>query len=84
MELASDTKTVNIDNNAELYSSDLSDEVSGLDRNQITEQTLKRDFTKSTVIVKSNEIDNKLSLEKTIEGSTQRLAYCLKKPSNPV
>ncbi|KAF0520579.1 hypothetical protein F8M41_016225 [Gigaspora margarita] len=84
LELASDTKTVNIDNNAELYSSDLSDEVSGLDRNQITEQTLKRDFTKSTVIVKSNEIDNKLSLEKTIEGSTQRLAYCLKKPSNPV
>ncbi|CAG8747773.1 11383_t:CDS:1, partial [Ambispora leptoticha] len=50
LELASDTKTVNIDNNAELYSSDSSDEVSGLDRNQITEQTLKRDFTKSTVI----------------------------------
>ncbi|RIB07604.1 hypothetical protein C2G38_417445 [Gigaspora rosea] len=79
LELASDTKTVNIDNNAELYSSDLSDEVSGLDRNQITEQTLKQDFTKSTVIVKSNEIDNELSLEKTIEGSTQRLAYWFEK-----
>ncbi|CAG8732333.1 17585_t:CDS:1, partial [Racocetra fulgida] len=79
LELASDTKTVNIDNNAELYSSDLSDEVSGLDRNQITEQTLKQDFTKSTVIVKSNEIDNELSLEKIIEGSTQRLAYWFEK-----
>ncbi|CAG8555457.1 3576_t:CDS:2, partial [Racocetra fulgida] len=79
LELASDTKTVNIDNNAELYSSDSSDEVSGLDRNQITEQTLKRDFTKSTVIVKSNEIDNELSLEKTTEDSTQRLAYWFEK-----
>ncbi|CAG8593417.1 4136_t:CDS:2 [Dentiscutata heterogama] len=79
LELASDTKTVNIDNNAELYSSDSSDEVSGLDRNQITEQTLKRDFTKSTVIVKSNEIDNELSLEKTTGDSTQRLAYWFEK-----
>ncbi|CAG8653638.1 8838_t:CDS:1, partial [Diversispora eburnea] len=86
LELACDIKTVDIganqppaDNNTELYSSDSSDEVSGLDRNQITEQTLKRDFTKPIIITKSIEIDDKLSLEKIIEGSTQRLAYWFEK-----
>ncbi|CAG8713065.1 16105_t:CDS:2, partial [Racocetra fulgida] len=78
LELASYTKTVNI-NSAELYSSDSSDEVSELDRNQITEQILKQDFIKSTVIAKSNGIDNELSLEKTIEGSMQCLAYWFEK-----
>ncbi|RHZ49854.1 hypothetical protein Glove_510g16 [Diversispora epigaea] len=86
LELACDIKTVDIganqppaDNNTELYSSDSSDEVSGLDRNQITEQTLKWDFTKPIIITKSIEIDDKLSLEKIIEGSTQRLAYWFEK-----
>ncbi|CAG8595111.1 9663_t:CDS:2 [Diversispora eburnea] len=74
LELLYDTKTVNIGNDAELYS-DSSDEIPGLDRNQVTEQTLKRDLIKSTAMAESNEHYPK----KVIEDSTQSLTYWFEK-----
>jgi len=54
----------------------------GLDRNQVTEQTLKRDLTKSTVIAESIEMDDEHSSKNSIEGSTQSLAYWFEKAIN--
>src|SRR4051794_13104918 len=46
-----------------------------LDRNQLTEQILKRDLSRPISSVASVELHDKSVLNNAIEGSTQRLAY---------
>ena len=46
-----------------------------LDRNQVTEQILKRDLSRPISLVSSVEPHDKSILNNAIEGSTQRLAY---------
>ncbi|CAB5383578.1 unnamed protein product [Rhizophagus irregularis] len=46
-----------------------------LDRNQVTEQILKRDLSRPISSVASVELHDKSILNNAIEGSTQRLAY---------
>ena len=58
-----------------------SDEMSGpiatqsLDRNQLTEQILKHDLSRTISSVASVELHDESILNNAIEGSTQRLAY---------
>ncbi|RGB21708.1 hypothetical protein C1646_777457 [Rhizophagus diaphanus] len=58
-----------------------SDEMSGpiaiqpLDRNQVTEQTLKHELSKPISLVASVELHDESILNNAIEGSMQRLAY---------
>ncbi|CAI2191659.1 11182_t:CDS:2, partial [Funneliformis geosporum] len=59
----------------------LSDEMSGpiatqpLDRNQVTEQTLKHELSRPISSVAPVELHDESILNNAIEGSTQRLAY---------
>ncbi|CAB4384724.1 unnamed protein product [Rhizophagus irregularis] len=75
--LSYDTKMITCTNSENA----LSDEMSGpiarqpLDRNQVTEQILKRDLSRPISSVTSVELHDESILNNAIESSTQRLAY---------
>src|SRR6266496_974353 len=75
--LSCDTKTITCTDSEDAPS----DETSGLiatqplDRNQATEQILKRDLSRPISSMASVELHNESILNNAIEGSTQRLAY---------
>src|SRR5436190_205291 len=51
------------------------DEMSGLDRNQVTEQILKCDLSRPIFLVTSDELCDETTLSNATEGSAQSLAY---------
>ncbi|GBB92961.1 hypothetical protein RclHR1_20910006 [Rhizophagus clarus] len=75
--LSCDTKTITCTDSEDAPSDETSEPIATqpLDRNQVTEQILKRDLSRPISSVASVELHDKSILNNAIEGSTQRLAY---------
>jgi hypothetical protein len=75
--LSCDTKTITCTDSEDAPSDETSEPIATqpLDRNQVTEQILKRDLSRPISSVASVELHDKSILDNTVEGSTQRLAY---------
>jgi len=75
--LSCDTKTITCTDSEDASSDETSEPIATqpLDRNQVTEQILKRDLSRPISSVASVELHDKSILNNAIEGSTQRLAY---------
>ncbi|CAI2194717.1 12918_t:CDS:2, partial [Funneliformis geosporum] len=75
--LSCDTKMITCTDSEDASSDKMSGliAIQPLDRNQVTEQTLKHELSRSISSVASVKLHDESILNNTIEGSTQRLAY---------
>ncbi|CAI2198223.1 11296_t:CDS:1, partial [Funneliformis geosporum] len=75
--LSCDTKMITCTDSEDAPSDEMSGPIATqpLDRNQVTEQTLKHELSRPISSVASVKLHDESILNNAIEGSTQRLAY---------